>query len=717
MPKSYSLFVTTPKGMESLLAGELTRLGLARPRVVSAGVACRGHLADACRVCLWSRLASRVLLKLKEFTAENGEALYAGVRDFPWEDHLDPDSSLAVDFIGNSETIRHSLFGAQKVKDAVVDRLRARYGRRPSVDTRQPDLRINLRLRDQRATLSLDLSGDSLHRRGYRLQAGTAPLKENLAAAVLELADWPRLAVEGAPLLDPLCGSGTLLIEAAWMAADIAPGLLRAEHGAGFGFARWPGHPTDAWRELLQEARARREAGLARSPLIQGSDRDPDSLGFARANLRRAGLDEGPDLVSRELSQIRAPAGRGLLVTNPPYGARLGEEEALKPLYACLGEKLRGEFADWRAAIFTANPRLGGELGLRVAKSHSLYNGALHCRLLRVEPRESSPTPAPANRSTDHGGGQMFANRLRKNLKHLSRWARREGIDCYRLYDADLPEYAVAVDRYRQWVHVQEYAPPPGISPDKAARRLTEALAAIAEVLELPAENIFLKVRKPQKGAAQYQKQAHQNRFYQVSEHGACFLVNFTDYLDTGLFLDHRPIRARLRELARGKSFLNLFAYTGGATVHAALGGALGTTSVDMSATYLDWLRRNLECNQLQEGPRHRLIQADCLAWLKETPREKYDLIFLDPPTFSNSKRMSGTFDAQRDHLELIRWTVKHLAPDGLLIFSTNYRRFRLDETGLRELGLGCRDISATTLPEDFKRNPRVHQCWEIRFG
>ncbi len=312
-------------------------------------------------------------------------------------------------------------------------------------------------------------------------------------------------------------------------------------------------------------------------------------------------------------------------------------------------------------------------------------------------------------------GAQMFANRLRKNLKHLGRWARREGVQCYRLYDADLPDYAVAVDVYEQWVHLQEYAPPKQIDAAKAEQRWQAVLATVPMVLEIPAERLFCKVRQRQKGTAQYEKQAASGQFYEVREGKAVFWVNFTDYLDTGLFLDHRLTRALVGQLAHGKHVLNLFAYTASASVHAALGGALSTTSVDMSRTYLDWARRNLTRNGFGER-NHRLIQADCMAWLTtplaEPVEARYGLIFLDPPTFSNSKRMREVMDIQRDHVKLIRAAVARLEPDGILLFSNNARHFQLDQAALSDLH--CEDLSAATLPEDFKRNPRIHCCWKI---
>jgi 23S rRNA (guanine2445-N2)-methyltransferase / 23S rRNA (guanine2069-N7)-methyltransferase len=714
-----NFFATAPRGIESLLAEELRALGADEVSETVAGVAFSGSLETGYRVCLWSRLASRVLLSLAVFAAPSPEALYEGVRRIDWSDHLDAEGTLAVDANIARSAITHSRFAALKVKDALVDQFRERCGVRPSVDPRRPDLRLNLRLLRDEATLSLDLSGESLHRRGYREEGAKAPLKENLAAAILVRAGWPETAASGGALIDPMCGSGTLPLEGALMAADIAPGLLRAH----FGFLSWKGHDRPLWENLRVEAQTRRDEGLKRLPPIAGFDADPGAIRAALANAQRAGLQEKVHFERKELAQLTAPAAAGkapgLVVVNPPYGERLGELTELGPLYACLGSRLKKHFAGWQAAVFTGNPGLGRQTGLRATKVYKLFNGAIPCQLLRFTVEKERYYGAKAAARPEgtavsaelSEGAQMFANRLRKNLKSIGRWARREGVSCYRLYDADMPEYALAVDRYEQWVHVQEYAPPAGVDPERADVRLREALSALSAVLEVPRERIFLKVRRRQKGRAQYERQDARGEFHEVSEGNCRFLVNFTDYLDTGLFLDHRPTRALLQEMAAGKRFLNLFAYTATASVHAAMGGARSTTSVDLSRTYLAWARKNFALNGFSDRC-HEFIQADVRAWMSAEKR-RFDLIFLDPPTFSNSKSMAGTFDVQRDHVELLGEAARLLAPGGTLVFSNNNRRFRMDAEALPELF--CEEITPRTIPRDFERNPRIHNCWIIR--
>ncbi len=718
---SQHFFATAARGVEPLLAQELRELGATEIRETVGGVAFSGTLEAAYRACLWSRLASRILLPLARFPLASTDDLYAAAHAIPWEEHFTARHSFAVEVAGRSRALTHSHYAALKTKDAVADRFRARGGARPDVDTEQPDWRLHLHLDGDHGGLSLDLSGASLHRRGYRRSGAAAPLRENLAAALLLRAGWPALAAESAPLLDPMCGSGTLVLEAALMAADIAPGLQREAYG----FEHWQQHVPATWRGLLQEAKERRQTGLARTlPDMLGRDTDRAALKAAASNAAEARLGGKVRFEHGDVTQARPSDSRpGLLIANPPYGERLGDELELVKLYSLLGSTLKQHFGGWQAAIFTGRPELGPRLGLSADKMYSLYNGPLPCKLLLFDIRAQASTRAAA--------AADFANRIQKNQKHLGKWARRRGITCYRVYDAELHDYAFAVDVYQAaalHLHVQEYAPPKHVDSAKAERRLREALAALQQVFEAPAERIHYKLRKPQKAGDQYQRHGERQHYHEVLEHGCRLWVNLDDYLDTGLFLDHRPLRQRIQSEARGKRFLNLFCYTASASVHAALGGAISTTSVDMSNTYLEWAQENFALNDLRTELRvrharpasrstlHVLEQADCLQWLEAQaqPRKpaQFDLILLDPPTFSRSKRMEETLDVQRDHVELIVNAAKLLAPGGILYFSTNRRGFKLDEIKLP--GLKIQDITQQTLDEDFKRPPPAHCCWRI---
>jgi 23S rRNA (guanine2445-N2)-methyltransferase / 23S rRNA (guanine2069-N7)-methyltransferase len=709
-------FATCPKGLEYLLVDELKAIGADDVHEALAGVYFAGPMAIGYRACLWSRLASRILLPIAEFAAADDAALYDGVQTIDWAQHLRADGTLAVDSSLVQSKLNHERFVEQRVKDAVVDQLRAATGTRPSVDTDRPDVRINLHVKRDRATVSIDLSGDALHRRGWRIEQGAAPIKENLACAVLIRAGWPLLMDTDAALFDPLCGSGTLLIEAARMAADVAPGLERDY----FGFMGWLGFDVGLWDGLLREAIDRAAAGRAAlGARFFGSDADPRMIEAARANASSAGVSRQVRFEVRRVEDIsEAPAANGLVVSNPPYDARLAADPGL---YRSLGALLRGPCRAWKAGFIVADEAPGQAIGLRAEKRYALYNGAIACSLLRFAAVADRPERAPAVPKELSAGAEMAANRLRKNLKKLKPWLQREGITCYRAYDADLPEYSAAIDVYTAapsaaaedagiWLHVQEYQAPREIPVEDTRRRLSELLQAAMAVFELPRARISVKTRAPQTRDARYQKQDLRGHWLPVVEDGLQLQVNLFDYLDTGLFLDHRPARRLLREHAANKRVLNLFCYTGVASVHAAAGGAAATTSVDLSATYLEWAARNLGANRYT-GERHRLIQADVLAWLNQN-RERFDLIFCDPPTFSNSAR-ANDFDIQRDHPRLIRACMARLAPGGQLLFSNNFRRFRMDEELAAEFEV--QEIGAASIPPDFSRDPKIHRAFWIR--
>ncbi|THK40667.1 bifunctional 23S rRNA (guanine(2069)-N(7))-methyltransferase RlmK/23S rRNA (guanine(2445)-N(2))-methyltransferase RlmL [Methylophaga sp. SB9B] len=734
--------VTAARGMLPLLEAELKQIGIKQFKTEAGSIRFTGSLKEAYQVCLWSRVAVRVLMPIAHFSAETTDQLYNGIKELAWEEHIDAeDTTLAIDFNSFRSKIHHTQFGAQKVKDAIVDRLRDLFGTRPSVDLHQPDLRVNVYLKHNQAIVSLDLSGESLHKRGYRVSQTNAPIKEHLAAAILLSAEWPKLAREGWALLDPMCGSGTFLIEAALMAADIAPGLQRDY----FGFLYWKQHDKAAWQQLKADAERRRLSGLARLPMIMGGDQDKTAVTAAQANIEAAGLSDRIQVIHRDLQNWATVAQTlpevGLLVSNPPYGQRIGDTNSLHDIYENLGDLVNQHLPAWRTTIITDNAQLGKFTGLTMFDSKPFDNGPIACEVLSYRApkplrrdakpvqQEMAASPSPWDKtpkskpkpvaSSDvvenvSPQAEMFANRLKKNVRHLAKWARKNQLDCYRVYDADLPDYAVAIDIYGDYVHVQEYAPPADIDPLKASERLDEVMQIIPAVLGVNKDKVALKLRQKQRGSNQYESQAALRQRFEVRENDLRFWINLTDYLDTGLFLDHRITRQMLAETSRGKAFLNLFAYTGSATVYAAAGGAKSTTTVDMSNTYLGWAKDNMQLNNFV-GDQHQFIRADVLAWLNDpaTKELRFDLIFVDPPTFSNSNKMEGVFDIQRDYIEMLYKVAGMLNPGGEIFFSTNRRDFKLDASALK--GLDIKDISKATLPIDFERNSKIHYCWKIQ--
>jgi 23S rRNA (guanine2445-N2)-methyltransferase / 23S rRNA (guanine2069-N7)-methyltransferase len=608
--------------------------------------------------------------------------------------------------------------------------MRAKFHKRPNIEMNHPTIRINVYLSSEQAQLSLDLSGNSLHKRGYREANVQAPIKENLAAAMLLRSGWAEIAKQGGSLIDPMCGSGTLLLEAAMIAADVAPGLLRDYYG----FLGWKKHDNDCWQKLLSEAEQRKITGLNKMPIIAGFDQSRQTVATAIKHVENAGFANKVHVEKREINDS-SPASSwqpGLLICNPPYGERLGDDEQISQLYLQFGETLKSNFKGWKASLIISNPEMGFRLGIRSQKPITLFNGALECKLLRMNIEEKSffipkaksqqerITQITQSNSFQEGDEQeapMFANRLKKNYKKLSKWAKRQNISCYRLYDADLPEYAVAIDLYqadKTYINVQEYEAPKTIDAHKANQRLAGVLIEIPKILGIDKSQVFLKIRRKQKKVEQYEKLNNKANFHIIEEENCNFLVNFEDYLDTGLFLDHRPLRIKIQQQAKNKHFLNLFAYTGTASIHAAIGGAKSTTTIDMSNTYLDWAKNNFELNKLTGN--HNFIRADCMEWLnqqaKETDKKLFDLIFLDPPTFSNSSRMEDHFDIQRDYIDLINNALALLTKNGKLYFSTNFKKFKLDK--LLFSNAVIQDISPSTIPEDFARNQKIHYCWEI---
>ncbi len=714
-------FLSCARGLEPLAEAELNSLGASDVRPTGAGVWFGDSLEQAYRASLWSRVGSRVLLPLFE-TDATPDSLYDAAIDFDWAQHMPAGCRLKIDFSGTNGQIRDSRFGALKLKDAIVDWHRKAGLAEPSLENSEVDISLSVRLAKKRISVALDLSGEGLHRRGYRSRQGIAPLRESLAAALLMRANWPLLASQDKDLIDPMCGSGTLVIEAAFMATDRAPGLKRT----GWGFDQWPGHNSDLWHKLLGEAQQRFDTGRSRyQGRICGMDIDTRVLRVARDNASSAGIQ---DLVSFERGDMRQlsppPETTGLIIANPPYGERLGDRAQAEELYRQFGQRLSGGFEGWQAAILAPSADFGRLLGMHSHKHYRVTNGKLDC-LFYLFDIQAGVELAPATDRAPSEGAQMVAARIRKNRARLKSWLKRSGVQNYRVYDADIPEYSAAVDVYQvldpdgpeQRFVVQEYAAPAEIDEGKAKHRFNELCTGVQLAFDADEAQILRKTRQRQKGSSQYQKAEDVSaNEYRISEGPVQALVNFEGYLDTGLFLDHRPVRRWLFEQAKGKRFLNLFCYTAVPSLHAVAGGAKESLSLDMSNTYLDWARRNYLLNKVDVW-KHLLKRVDCVEWLQQEVGDSglFDLILLDPPTFSNSKKMEGTLDIQRDQLSLVQGAMKRLAPGGTLVFSNNLRRFRLDEQIARQYQV--EDFHAASLDPDFQRNPRVHQCFLIRHG
>ena len=772
MADTHEFFATCPKGFERLLAGELASLGATSVRALRGQVAFSGALADAYRVCLWSRIASRVVLVLSHGAAADADELYDAASSIDWESHLSLSSTFAIDAHGMNDQLRNTQFVALRVKDAVCDRMQARFGGRPSVEVRHPDVMIIARVRGERVTLGIDLSGEPLFHRGFGRRStddGLGGLRADYAAAMLAAGSWHRCLRHDTPTLAAAyAGSGTILVEAAGAALDRAPGLLRSR----WGFDRWLGHDAAAWEALLDEADERAEKGGERAGslrLVSLDDR-PGAASAARTALRSAGLDVSLDtLTSRDtltdvLAGADASSTLGVCDLSWLRTAELAREVSALGCVTTLADSLP---TGSPLAAFALGDSLDAALGMTPADSVSTLLGRDEAAIrLYTETDDAHATSddnrtptAPTPRATVTlkdgttipvlvSASDQFAARLQKVAKLRAKWSKREDVSCYRVYDADLPDYAVAIDLYQaseasrgrdkggRWLVVQEYAAPKGIDLDLAHRRLLDVLAIAPRVLGVDPNDVTLRVRKRAKGGSQYASEqgaggdTHPGRrsrlalapgAHLVDEGGLIFEVNLAERLDTGLFLDHRDVRAQVRELAKGtkgsKRFLNLFAYTGTATCYAADGGAKHTTTVDLSRTYLDWAERNMERNGFT-GDEHEYVQDDVVRWVSEQrrTRNRWDLVFCDPPTFSNSKRMSrDSFDVQRDHAELLIGVSRLLTADGVCLFSCNLRGFTPDTEKLEKYGVEIEDVTEGTIPDDFSRNAKIHHVYLVK--
>jgi 23S rRNA (guanine2445-N2)-methyltransferase / 23S rRNA (guanine2069-N7)-methyltransferase len=699
MPK---FLVTTSKGLENLLEQEMLALGISNIKMSVSSVWFEGDLEQAYKLCYCSRLANRVLLELGSGECSDRDDLYEICSGIDWSMQFDPKRSFSVNFTGFNDNLRNTQFSAQVVKDAIVDFFKEEGFKRPDVAKQSPDIRITGRLIQKMAHLFLDFSGSSLHERGYREDAGRAPLKENLAAGIITRSGW--LQNTDKPLCDFFCGSGTLVIEAAQMALKIPAQQTRVR----WGFDEWMGHNASLFASVKASAEA--EIDYNSKLKLFASDINERELETAQENAQKAGVEQHiqfskADILSNKIKNFWKKQGitSGHIVINPPYGERLEEITQIANLYLDVGQKLKTEFAGWQLAVITSAVEQLKLFKLYAKKKYKLKNASLDCVLALMEVEEAR---------TDEVRGiiaEEFQNRLRKNFKKCAALAKAADTNAYRVYDADLPNYKVAIDLYADHVVIQEYTAPKNIPENVAEQRLTEVLLTTADVLGVPRSNVHVKTRRRESGCSDAKK----NKLVEIQEGPAKFLVNLDDYLDTGLFLDHRLIREKIRLQAKDKRVLNLFSYTCAVSVHAALGDAKKVISVDLSKTFLNWGKENFKNNGINEKY-HAFEHGDCVRWLNQN-RSNYDLIFIDPPSFSKSKSMSDIFDVQKDHLSLLKDAARRLNPGGTILFSSILRGFTLDQEGVTALGLEINNISQETLPFDFERSKKTRQCWELK--
>ena len=717
------LLATCAFGIESLVRYELSELGYTAKIVGPGRIQFEGDETAICRANLWLRTADRVLILVERFAAPDFDALFETTKSLPWEAWIPPDGEFPVNGRSHKSQLTSVPAVQRAVKRAVVDRLLSAHG----VDT-LPETGafygIEVALLDNEAALTIDTTGPSLHKRGYRQLVGPAPLKETLAAALVQLSFWKS----GRPLIDPFCGSGTIPIEAALIGRNIAPGLNR-----NFPAEDWPQIDAGIWTRLREEASAASTPAL--SERIIGTDADPEALKMARYHAQQAGVADDIHFQERSFERLTTKREYGCVITNPPYGERLGEQEVVEELHRSIPEVLRN-LPTWSHYVLTALPDFEQLIGKKANRRRKLYNGRIECTYYQfhgpkpgtayqrqpvesdnvVEP-DAPAKPAPIRQA--FGGltakaleqAELFKTRLRKRARHLRRWPTRRDIHCYRLYERDIPEIPMIVDRYEDHLHLTEYERPHDRDIAQHAEWLDLMKRSAAEALDVAPEKAFLKHKYRQRDKTQHEKADAVRYEIAVREGGLRFSVNLSDYVDTGLFLDHRITRSLVRDAAKDQRVLNLFAYTGAFSVYAADGGAKSVTTVDWSTTYLDWARRNFILNGF-ESPHFHFVQQDARDYLKQLKRhDQFDVAVVDPPTFSNSKRTDDDWDVQRDHVTLLATVLEHIAAGGRVYFSTNSRRFKLRENDIPATSI--HEVSRQTVPEDF-RNRRIHRCWVI---
>lgn len=700
---TFTGFASCPKHLELLLKQELLDLGAIEAKEGLAGVHFEADAKNVMRMLMWTRLANRLYLKLDSQICANKKDLYNSISAIEWHRLCnDIPSTLTIKFNGTNDELKNSHFSSQVCKDAICDQMYEEFGKRPKMVKKDAHLMVYARLKHKQLDIYQDVTGHSLHQRGYREQNTLAPLKENLAAAILMRAKWPELSKQGYNLIDPMCGSGTLLTEGWQMACDLAPNLQMKSHA----LFSWKHFDSHHWTQLMIEAEGRAEAGLEafRGQLI-GVDHHKDSIALANENLERVQHNKRISFQYQTLDKFKIPPRNNLVVCNPPYGVRLQKNHlsSWQQLSTWLEQKAQGA----QAAVLTPDASKGWLLGFRENHVYALMNGALPIQLRLFEINKANKLSAPKDQLfVLPASAQMLANRLKKNLSKLTPWAERNGVEAFRVYDADIPEYSFAIDKYRNHINIQEYQAPKTIAESKAKVHLEQAMLAVQSVLQPVTDKIHLKTRQKQKQNDQYNKLDIDAARFVVNEGDRKYLIDLGKYLDTGLFLDHRWLRNQIQKTAKDKSVLNLFCYTGAISVAAAVGEASEVTSVDTSKTYLKWCEENFKINQLRT--KHEVLRADVMKHLT-FDKTLHDIIIADPPTYSNSHSRDSDWDVQRDHVELIEACAQKLKPGGVIYFSNNFRKFKLEES-LQDRFV-IKNLSTKSMDLDFKGS-RIHQCY-----
>ena len=757
-------------GLESLLCRELQQLGYDATSDSAGHVRFSGDESAIARCNTWLRTADRVLILLGESRCTDFDELFSLVSTCGWERWIGPEDAFTV----TAHSVRSQLSSVPAIQRTVKKSVAQRLMQAHSVSQlpeQGVNYAINLGLVGDLAKLTIDTTGISLHRRGYLTRYPRGALKETLAAGLVKLSFWER----NRPLLDPFCGTGTILIEAAMIGCNIAPGRNR-----NFASESWPQVPQAIWDEVRRDADQQQLEDL--EIRLIGMDVDAYALKQARAAAEWMGVEQSIHFQPASFDRAASKRKYGCVVTNLPtstsqnrsskhqspadrpspgdrpsnsaFKSNAGQQRTSQDaMIRAIPEVLR-KFPTWSHFILSDHPQFEKLIGRAANKKRKLYNDRNQCFFYQYagpkpptiedefdvqndvdhnaanqsaadevkqtaekqkypRPSAASQLPAAFGELTPkcHEQAELFARRLVKRAKHLRRWPSRQGISCFRLYERDIPEIPLVVDRYEDHLHITEYERPHDRDPALHASWLDLMARTASKTLEVPPEKVFFKRRGRQQGDLQYQQVDAQKYEIEVSEGGLKFLVNLSDYVDTGLFLDHRITRSMVRDEVRGKRFLNLFAYTGAFTVYAADAPAISTVTVDWSNQYLQWAQRNLELNGFL-GDQHQFVRADAATFVAGLPEKTlFDLAVIDPPTFSNSKRTEDIWDVQAGYAKLLNDVLRRMDTGGIIYFSNNYRRFKFDADQIE--ASEKHEISNQTVPPDF-RNRRIHRCWRI---
>ena len=708
MPNLHQAYASCPKHLELLLKDELISLGAVDVAEKLSGVVFFATSEVLMKSLLWSRLANRILVMINQIKINNAEDLYNAIYKTDWQNQVNTTAkTLAINFKGTNKELRNTQYSSQVVKDAICDRLREATDSRPDIVKSNADLSVSVILKNNQILVYQDISGRSLHLRGYRQTLTKAPLKENLAAAVLIRANWQELSKLNYNLIDPMCGSGTFLTEGYLMACDIAPGLTNPQYSV----ETWRNFDQDTWNELLFEAKTRMISGIEKfQGQIIGADHHKDSVKITEEHAYQLNADDLIQCQYKTFETFHIPAKNNLIVCNPPYGVRL--KKNVDATWRGLGKWMATKALGSKAAIMTHVKNQGFMLGFRAKKSWHLMNGDLAITLITFDIETKKKLNAPEGQK--HAlpeTAQMVANRIKKNMARLKKWISKDNINAYRVYDADIPEYAVAIDVYNEHVNIQEYKAPKTIPEKKTKKRLEDAVLGAQVALNVKNDKIHIKTRQKQSSNFQYENKQVDSDDIIVHEQDRKYIVNLEKYLDTGLFIDHRWIRSYIQKNTKGTSFLNLFSYTGSVTVAAAKGGASSTVSVDTSKTYLNWAKENYRINRMNVFS-HKLVRSDVLDYLS-TCNQKFDQIFVDPPTYSNSHSRETDWDVQRDHKQLLLACKRVLNDNGKILFSNNYKKFSLDDE-LNEY-FTITDLTKQSISPDFIKSKIKRVCYELK--